>query len=168
MPASATAATALPAGPQAAPPPQPGSQTGATMPPAVPTPSDASAPPIAPAGPPVTSNGLPWWVMALLEPGGAPLARAPLVTPDWASTYSLLGRIGQLQHPLDPDGPPVDMNMSLFPRPPGSDVRPPPQPMQFNITHPQLGIFPTADTQPPLPPRSVLFNDAPPRASTLP
>src|SRR5579871_6878833 len=143
MPASAIAATAAAAGPQFAAPPAA-------------TPNDASTPPNAPASPPVTSNGLPWWLMAALEPGGSPLARAPLVTPDWIASRSLLGLLAQ--------------RPGLFPFPPGSDEAPPSasQPVPFNIPQPRLSMLPSADAQPPLPPRSVLLNGAPQQSSALP
>jgi hypothetical protein len=63
------------------------------------------------------SAGLPWGLLA--PPAAEPTLRAPLTTPAWVTDMSLLGRIGQMENPFVPGGPPRDMSMSLFPRPPG-------------------------------------------------
>jgi hypothetical protein len=92
--------------------------------------SSAGLPPPAPtAGPSLSPGDLPWWLSAPQTPpaSGQPFARAPLATPEWASTYSLLGLVGQLQNRFVPDGPPIDMTMSLFPRPPGAAEELPPR-----------------------------------------
>jgi hypothetical protein len=108
-------------------------------------PNGASAPATA-AGSPDASAGLPSWLADSSTPIDPrwPLSRAPLVTPEWASTYSLLGRVGQLQNPFMPDGPPIDMTMSLFPRPPGAAEELPPRgSLLFDrVRAAQPGLFP--------------------------
>jgi hypothetical protein len=110
------------------------SSAAAAAPPQL-APTDTSFPPASPTGaagwpglipPPPNSfpwsAGLPWGLVA--PPAAEPTLRAPLTTPAWVTNMSLLGRIGQMENPFVPGGPPRDMSMSLFPRPPGASAVP--------------------------------------------
>jgi len=119
MPAQAN--PAAPVNPQFAAPPQPAPPTV----PAWPANQNYPSAPVTTAGSPDGSTDVPPWPDAI-DPRW-PLARAPWVAPEWVSTYSLLGRVGQLQNPFVPDGPPRDMSMSLFPRPPCAAEELPPR-----------------------------------------